>query len=210
MWHPAAPTERQELDRLRRGWGPSTPTERERRRSDVAACIQAISIAMSDVMASEEDASGLPKEALDRLDEAHERLANVHATLIEVSNGIRTDPAEWPDIKTAEERGAAAAREEADRAGSDYADAMNARMEDALVIENLRIAFLVAAGSGHGGGMSVVRKWFAAGATGPIPWAPGALFAAWAAKHDIYDCNGAMGFRRREAGVEQLGGGSAA
>lgn len=88
----------------------------------------------------------------------------------------------------------------AERAGSDYADAMNARMADALLIENLHIAFLVLAESGHGGGMAEVRRWFAAGASGPIPWPPGALFAAWAAEHDIYDCNGSMGFRRGDRG----------
>lgn len=95
----------------------------------------------------------------------------------------------------AEERAASA-----DRDSSDYADAMDARMEDALLIENLRIAFLVLAESGHGGGMAEVRKWFAAGATGPILWPGGKLFEVWAAEHGIHDCNGAMGFRRGARG----------
>lgn len=91
---------------MRRGWGPSTPTERELRRSDVAACIRAVSIAMSDVTVSEEETDDVPEEARDRLDEAYERLAKVHTTLVETVHRICADPKEWPDIKAAEERGA--------------------------------------------------------------------------------------------------------
>jgi len=39
-WDEASPTERQELDRLRRGWGPSTPTERMARREDLKAAMR--------------------------------------------------------------------------------------------------------------------------------------------------------------------------
>lgn len=36
-WDPISPTDKQELDRMRRGWGPSTPTERMSRREDLIA-----------------------------------------------------------------------------------------------------------------------------------------------------------------------------
>lgn len=103
MWDPATPTERQELDRMRRGWGPSSPTERERRRQNVAACAQALSIAMSDVTVAEGE--DIEEEAQDRLDEAYERLSKAHDTVMAVVREIATDPVEWPDIRAAEERG---------------------------------------------------------------------------------------------------------
>ncbi|MGU3661044.1 hypothetical protein [Methylobacterium fujisawaense] len=200
MWDPASHTERQELDRMRRGWGPSTPTERELRRSDVAACIRAVSIAMSDVTVSEEEADDVPEEARDRLDEAYERLSKVHTTLVETVRRICSDPKEWPDIRAAEERGAAKAQQEADRWSSEYANAMDARMADAAYIETLHVALTVLAECKIGSGLAAVRKWFADGARGLIPWPDGTLFAAWAARHEIYDCNGAMGFRRGDRG----------
>jgi hypothetical protein len=110
-WDKATPTERQELDRLRRGWGPSTPTEREQRRANVASAIQALSIAMSDVSVPEDEADEIPKEAHDRLDEAHDRLGHAHTSLMAVLKEITADPQEWPDIRAAEERGAAAMRQ---------------------------------------------------------------------------------------------------
>lgn len=41
-WDKATPTERQELDRLRRGWGPSTPTTHQKRWQDVRDCMTQI------------------------------------------------------------------------------------------------------------------------------------------------------------------------
>ncbi|AWV18769.1 hypothetical protein A3862_27190 [Methylobacterium sp. XJLW] len=91
------------------------------------------------------------------------------------------------------------------RAGSEYADAMDARMEDAAHMETLRVAVLVLAECKIGSGLAAVREWFADGMRGPIQWPEGTLFAAWADEHDIYDCNGAMGFRRRDRGRAALG-----
>jgi hypothetical protein len=109
MWDPASHTERQELDRMRRGWGPSTPTERERRRGDVAECVQALSIAMADLTIHEDD--DVPEEAQGRLDEAYERVSKAHDAVLATLRAITADPQEWPDVKAAEERGAATARE---------------------------------------------------------------------------------------------------
>lgn len=103
MWDPATPTERQELDRMRRGWGPSSPTERERRRQNVAACVQALSIAMSEVTVAEDEE--VEEEVQERLDTAYDRLSKAHDTVLAVLREITTDPAEWPDIRAAEERG---------------------------------------------------------------------------------------------------------
>jgi len=73
-------------------------------------------------------------------------------------------------------------------------------MEDAMHMGTLLVALTVLAECRIGSGLHAVRKWFADGARGSIPWPDGTLFAAWAAEHDIYDCNGAMGFRRRDSG----------
>ena len=110
MWDKASPTERQELDRFRRGWGPSSPTERELRRRDVASALQAVSIAMTEVSVSEEECDDVPEEARTRLDEAHGRLSHAHTSLLAVLRVITEDPQEWPDIRAAEERGARAMR----------------------------------------------------------------------------------------------------
>ncbi len=59
-------------------------------------------------------------------------------------------------------------------------------------VDRLRMAFLVLSESGHGGGMFEVRRWFSAGATGPIPWPGGALFEAWAEENGIGERDGAM------------------
>ena len=106
-WDPATPTERQELDRLRRGWGPSSPTERERRRQDVTACLSALSVAMADLAVSDDE--DVPDPARDRLDEAYERISKQYRAVIALSHALHADPQEWPDIKAAEERGAAKA-----------------------------------------------------------------------------------------------------
>lgn len=106
-WDPATPTERQELDRMRRGWGPSSPTERERRRQDVAACLQALSTAMTNLSVGEDE--DVPEEAQDRLDLAYERVSQQHTKVVEILRVLVADPKEWPDIVAAEERGAARA-----------------------------------------------------------------------------------------------------
>ena len=106
-WDPATPTERQELDRLRRGWGPSSPTERERRRQDVTACLSALSVAMMNLAVSDDE--DVPEPARDRLDEAYERISKQYGAVIALLHALHADPQEWPDIKAAEERGAAKA-----------------------------------------------------------------------------------------------------
>lgn len=110
MWDPATPTERQELDRMRRGWGPSSPTERERRRGDVAACMQALSIAMSELTVPEDEADDVPEEAQTRLDEAYDRINKEYVKVVAILHALVDDPKEWPDIRAAEERGEARAR----------------------------------------------------------------------------------------------------
>lgn len=110
-WDEASLTERQELDRFRRGWGPSTPTERELRRNNVASALQAVSIAMTEVSVSEDEIDDVPEEARARLDEAYDRLNNAHTSLLTVLHSIVEDPQEWPDVRAAEERGAAAMRQ---------------------------------------------------------------------------------------------------
>lgn len=105
-WDKANPTERQELDRMRRGWGPSSPTERMYRRENVASCLRAIEAAMGELTVSEEESESVPSEAQIYLDAAHAGLARHQETIIGLLQGIATDPAEWPDIKAAEERGA--------------------------------------------------------------------------------------------------------
>lgn len=107
---------------------------------------------------------------------------------------------ESPDLLIALYRNAALALATAERDSSEYADTMDARMEDAVHMETLRVALTVMVECKIGSGLYAVRKWFADGARGPIPWPEGTLFAAWAAGHDIYDCNGAMGFRRGDRG----------
>lgn len=107
---------------------------------------------------------------------------------------------ESPDLLIALYRNAAVALATADRDSSEYADAMNARMEDAAHMETLRLAVLVLAECKIGSGLAAVRKWFADGMRGPIPWPDDTLFASWAAGHEIFDCNGAMGFRRGDRG----------
>jgi len=111
-WDRATPTERQELDRMRRGWGPSSPTERARRQEDVAVCVRALGGALTELSVSEEDANSVPEEAQAYLDAAHDRVEKAYFAAIAVTEAIRKDPDEWPDIKAAEERGAFAAEDE--------------------------------------------------------------------------------------------------
>lgn len=61
-WEDASPTERQELDRLRRGWGPSTPTERMARRTDLKTAMNAISRAMDIVCPDDKEDDDLTRD----------------------------------------------------------------------------------------------------------------------------------------------------
>lgn len=61
-WEDATLTERQELDRLRRGWGPSSPTERMARRSDLRAAMSVIERAMEAVLPDDKEDEDLTRE----------------------------------------------------------------------------------------------------------------------------------------------------
>lgn len=111
MWDPANLTERQELDRLRRGWGPSSPTERMRRRKDVNGCIQALTGALTELAVPEEDMEALGDEANAYIEAAHDRLQKHYTAILAISSELGREPQEWPDIRAAEERGALAMRE---------------------------------------------------------------------------------------------------
>ena len=91
-WEDASLTERQELDRLRRGWGPSTPTERMARRADLIEAKTVISRAMDTVMPddkeSEEDLT------LDHFQKAYDELREGYGRIIALLHAIPalTDP----------------------------------------------------------------------------------------------------------------------
>lgn len=78
-WDDASPTERQELDRLRRGWGPSTPTERMARRGDLQAAMRSVEEAMAAVLPDEERDE---EPTWDNLHAAYEVLSNAHREII--------------------------------------------------------------------------------------------------------------------------------
>ena len=83
-WEDASPTERQELDRLRRGWGPSTPTERMARRTDLVAAMHVISRAMDAVVPDDKEDEDLTRDhfqtAYDHLTEGYKAIiALIHA-----------------------------------------------------------------------------------------------------------------------------------
>lgn len=86
-WDTASPTERQELDRLRRGWGPSTPTERMARLTDLRAAMHIIGSAMQDVVPDEE----IEEDDLtfDHFNAAYDKLLKGYG---EISNLIREIP----------------------------------------------------------------------------------------------------------------------
>lgn len=90
-WDRASLTERQELDEMRRGWGPSTPTERMRRHADVAAAMQCLSGAMGILTLSEEEAEAADPEVNQRLDEAYERVNKQYIATIGILSRIH-DP----------------------------------------------------------------------------------------------------------------------
>jgi hypothetical protein len=78
-WDTASPTERQELDRLRRGWGPSTPTERMARRGDLQAAMRSIEDAMTAVLPDEEKDE---EPTWEQLHAAYELLSKAHREVI--------------------------------------------------------------------------------------------------------------------------------
>ncbi len=98
-WDDATITERQELDRLRRGWGPTTPTERMRRMTDVAAAMHCLSSAMADLTLSEEEAESVDEEVHRRLDEAYQHVSKQYEATIAILNSIN-DPLHLPDLES--------------------------------------------------------------------------------------------------------------
>lgn len=92
-WEDASLTERQELDRLRRGWGPSTPTERMARRIDLIAAMNAIEQAMHDVVPDDKDEEAL---TLDHFQAAYDKLHEAYRKTIALLQAI-------PDLRAPDE-----------------------------------------------------------------------------------------------------------
>jgi hypothetical protein len=84
-WDDASPTERQELDRLRRGWGPSTPTERMARRTDLQAAMRSIEAAMTSVLPDEEKDE---EPTWEQLQVAYDRLSKAHREIIDLLQAL--------------------------------------------------------------------------------------------------------------------------
>ena len=84
-WDDANLTERQELDRLRRGWGPSTPTERMARRTDLQAAMRTIERAMDDVLPDDKDEENL---TLDHFQAAYDKLRDGYREIIALLHAI--------------------------------------------------------------------------------------------------------------------------
>lgn len=96
-WDDATITERQELDRMRRGWGPTTPTERMRRQADVQAAMHCLSSALGDLTLSEDEAESVDQEVLDRLDETYQRVHKQYVATIAILNSMN-DPIPLMDL----------------------------------------------------------------------------------------------------------------
>jgi hypothetical protein len=92
-WEDASLTERQELDQLRRGWGPSTPTERMARRDDLIIALRAVEQAMQDVMPDDKDEEEL---SLDHFQVAYDKLRAAHLVIIDLLQAI-------PDLRAPDE-----------------------------------------------------------------------------------------------------------
>lgn len=77
-WEDASLTERQELDRLKRGWGPSTPSERMARRTDLWAAMTVLERAMDAVLPDDKEDDDLTQEhfqtAYDNLSEGYREI----------------------------------------------------------------------------------------------------------------------------------------
>lgn len=84
-WDAASPTERQELDRLRRGWGPSTPTERMARRTDLQAAMRSIEDAMTAVLPDEKGGDDL---TIDHFQTAYDALSKSHRGIIALLHAL--------------------------------------------------------------------------------------------------------------------------
>lgn len=84
-WDTATPTERQELDRLRRGWGPSTPTERMARRGDLQAAMRSIEEAMTIALPNDERDE---EPTWEQLQAAHEVLSKAHREIIDLLQAL--------------------------------------------------------------------------------------------------------------------------
>ncbi|MCX5516174.1 hypothetical protein C3941_19480 [Kaistia algarum] len=95
LWDNASPTELQELDRLRRGWGPSTPTERQARHHDLIECMQAFLIALSDLSLPEE--VEVSEEAQKAFDAAYDRVQGGYVAVIALIQKMH-EPIAKPDI----------------------------------------------------------------------------------------------------------------
>lgn len=96
-WDTASPTERQELDRLRRGWGPSTPTERMARREDLKSAMRSIESAMDAVLPDDKGDDNL---TLDHFQAAYEVLSKAHSEVIALLHALPELSA--PDLQAAE------------------------------------------------------------------------------------------------------------
>lgn len=96
-WDDATITERQELDRMRRGWGPTTPTERMRRKSDVLAAMHCLSSAMTDLTLSEDEAEAADDEVNKKLDEAYQRINKQYVATIAILHAM-DEPLPRPDL----------------------------------------------------------------------------------------------------------------
>lgn len=84
-WDDASPTERQELDRLRRGWGPSTPTERMARRGDLIVAMHSIEAAMTAVLPDDKEEDNL---TLDHFQAAYDELSKAHKAIIALLHAL--------------------------------------------------------------------------------------------------------------------------
>lgn len=84
-WDFASPTERQELDRLRRGWGPSTPTERMARRTDLIEAMNVISRAMDAVLPDDKEDENLTR---DHFHAAYEKLSVGYSAIIALIHAL--------------------------------------------------------------------------------------------------------------------------
>jgi len=90
-WEDASLTERQELDRLRRGWGPSTPTERMARRTDLVKAMHVISGAMDAVLPDDKEDEELTRE---HFQTAYDKLVDGYKAIIALIHALPalTDP----------------------------------------------------------------------------------------------------------------------
>lgn len=74
------------------------------------------------------------------------------------------------------------------------AQARRVALDQGRLIGRLRLAVLILTTCGHGEAQAIVREWFAAGGTTPIPYPAGALFRPWAEAHGVLNVEGFMGF----------------